>query len=195
MKTLNKLIQKYLLYVSPVVLLTIVWGTHQSDAEIRKSGSLALRMLWEVMSWSLMLWFLLLFIFVVLLVFRKDTQESTIKYLAGIKERDEREEVIMGAAARRSFSATAGLLIGLLFLSCFTLNIAKLPPGQAIDGKKSSLSIGFQFGNPIVQETVVKDGGVVFEHHDLPLSKSAIILLVLLWHLATFRLKARRELG
>jgi len=195
MKTLNKLIQRFLIFVSPVVLATMIWGTYQSDTDIRRTGSIAIKMLWEVMSWSLMLWFLLLFVFMILLVFRKDTQESTVKYLAGLKERDEREEIIMGLAAKRSFTATAGLLIFLLFLSCFTLTIAKIPPNQTVDGKKSSLSLGFHFTGTENRESIFPEGQIIYEHHDLPLSKSAILLLVLLWQLATFRIRARRELG
>ena len=195
MKTLNTLIQKYLIYASPVVLATMVWGTYQSDAEIRRTGTFATMALWEVMSWSLMLWFLLLFVFMILLVVRKETQESTIKYLAGLKERDEREEIIMGSAAKQSFTATAGLLMLLLFLSCFTLTIAKLPPNQVVDGRKSSLSLGFRFSETDTKVTASPDGQVMYEHHDLPLSKSAILLLVLAWQVATFKIRARKELG
>lgn len=111
MKILNKIMQQYLIFVSPIVLATMIWGTYQSDTEIRRTGSILTKTLWEVMSWSLILWFALLLIFVILLAFRKDTQESTVKHLAGLKERDEREELIMGLAAKRSFTATAGLLI------------------------------------------------------------------------------------
>lgn len=194
MKQFSGFVQKYLIFVSPVVLATLIWGSYESNDEILRNGSFALKALWEVMSWSLMIWFLLLFVFVLLLGFRKETQESTIKYLAGITERDEREEVVMGLAAKRSFIATSGFLVLLLFLSCFTLTIAKLPPEQVVDGHKSTLTIGFHFAEADSGKTVSPDGRVVYEHHDLPLSKSSIILMILLWQVGIFRFRARNEL-
>lgn len=194
MKTLNTLLQKYLIFASPVVLATMVWGSFQSDSEIRATSSFFMKALWEVMSYSLMLWFLSLIVFMFLLIFRKETQESTIKRLAGIQERDEREEVVMGLAARRSFVATTSLLIALLFASCFTLSVARLQ-NQTVDGKKSSLSIGFHFAGTDAKTSTSPDGLVRFEHHDLPLSKSALLLLVLVWQMGSFRISAKRELG
>lgn len=196
MKRFSTLIQKYLIFASPIVLATMIWGTYQSDREIRTTGSFAIKALWEVMSWSLIIWFLLLFIFMLLLAFRKETQESAIKYLAGMKERDEREEIIMGSAAKRSFTATVSFLVFLLFLSCLTLNIAKIPPDQVIDGKSSSLSLGFRLMESFGEETTApSDNKVIYEHRDLPLSKSSLILLILVWQVAIFRLRARKELA
>jgi len=191
----NNLIRKYLVYASPFVAVTIIWGMIQSDSEIRKTGGFFLKALWELMSWSLILWFLCLFILMLMLVFRKETQDSTIKYLAGLRERDEREEVIMGLAAKRDFTATTSFLIFLLFLSCFTLSIAKVPPDQVVDGKKSSISIGFHITGAEPGVSPSPDGRVYYEHRDLPLSKSSIILVVLIWQIATFRYQARREIG
>ncbi|MFN8944869.1 MAG: hypothetical protein ACK5WZ_09620 [Pseudobdellovibrionaceae bacterium] len=193
MNKVNYWIQKYLVWALPIVVTTMVWGFFQSDLEIRQQGSFALTALWEIMSWVLMIWFLCLLIFMVLLVFRKDTQEATIKHLAGIKERDEREQIVMGMAARRSFVATTGLLIFLFFLSCFTLSVARLTD-QTIDGKKSSLSLGFHFTGTDTKTTTDNDGNVMYEHRDIPLSKSAILLIVLVWQVSVFRFKARQEL-
>ena len=193
MNKINYCIQKYLIWASPVVALTILWGFFQSDLEIRQEGTFGLTALWEVMSWSLMIWFLCLLIFMILLVFRKDTQEATIKQLAGIKERDEREQIVMALAARRSFVATTALLIFLFFVSCFTVSVARLPD-NTVDGKKSSLSIGFNFSGTDKKTTSSSDGKVMFEHHDLPLSKSAILLIVLVWQVSVFRFKARQDL-
>jgi hypothetical protein len=100
----------------------------------------------------------------------------------------------MGLAARRSFVSTTCLLIFLFFLSCFTLSVARLPD-HTVDGKKSSLSIGFQFSGMDPKTTTDHDGKVVYEHQDIPLSKSAILLIVLVWQVSVFRHTARRELG
>lgn len=194
MGKVNYWLQKYLVWALPFVVATATWSAFQSDLEIKQQGSFALSALWEVMSWILIFWFLSLFIFMVLLVFRKDTQESTIKHLAGIKERDEREQIVMGLAARRSFVATTALLIFLFFLSCFTVTVARLPDGTT-DGKKSSLALGFRFAGLDTKTDTSDDRKVMFEHHDLPISKSALILLILAWQVSVFRFKARKELS
>lgn len=194
MERLNSIIQRYLVLGLPAVIAVITWSYFQSDIEIRRQGSFALTALWEVLSWGLIVWFGALLVFLVLLVFRKDTQESAIKRLAGISERDEREEIIMGLAARRSFVATTAFLIVLLFISCFTVSIARLPDGT-VDGKKGMLTIGFNLTATDKKTQTAPNGSVVFEHHDLPLSKSAILLLVLFWQISTFKYKAQKELS
>jgi hypothetical protein len=193
MKNLINFIQKYLLFVSPIVLTTIIWSSFQSDSEMSQSGSLVKIILWEVMSWALILWFIFLSIFMCLLAAKRDVQDSALKYVAGLRERDEREEVIMGLAARKTFSATSGFLVLLLFLSCFTLRIAKLPPDLVVNGKQHSLSLGFQLTGDEKKTDRSPDGLVIYEYHHLPLSQSALILIILLWQLAVFRATARSE--
>jgi len=34
---------------------------------------------------------------------------------------------------------------------------------------------------------------VIYEHKDIPLSKSGLLLVVLIWQLSVFRIKARKE--
>lgn len=193
MKKINLWIQKYLIWTFPNVVATSIWSYFQGDAEIRAMKSFALTTLWEVMSWGLIIWFLCLFIFMVLLVFRKDTQEATIKHLAGIKERDEREEIITGHAARRSFVSSTSFIIFLIFLSSAQINIAR-NPDQAIDGKKSSLTLGLKFSATDEPKTISDDGNTIYEHRDIPLSKSALLILVLVWQVAAFRLRVRQEI-
>lgn len=192
MKTLDRWIRKYLVYVAPVVLLTILWGGFQPDIA---NDSTTLGTLYDIASWALVLWFALLFFFSVLLAFRRETQEATVKYLAGIKERDERELAVMGAAARRTFTATTGLLVFLLFLSTMTVHIARRPNSQVTDGKHHTLSLGFGFSPTSHERAHNADGSIIFEHYDLPLSKSALLMMILIWHVGSFRLRAKRELG
>ncbi len=194
MKKFNQYLQKYLVYGSPFVMALVAWDyirpmPHRTAPE----SSLILKCLWEVMSWNLILWFLALIIFMVMLVINKESQEQSVKFLAGIKERDEREQLVTGIAARTSFVATTSLLIFLLFMSCFTLRIAK-NPDASVDGKKSSLTIGFKLDAASMQEPTNEDG-VMYERKDIPLSKSGIILLILIWQVTAFRIKVRKEIG
>ena len=122
-------------------------------------------------------------------------RERTLRRLANLHDRDEREEIITGKASRVAYVSTLSLLIFLLFVSIFTVNITRLPEGQAVNGHQHTLSIGFHdglFNKPIVEKD--SQGDVMFESKDIPLSKTAILLIVLVWQLLSYNLAARKEL-
>ncbi|MES2855266.1 MAG: hypothetical protein V4692_05360 [Bdellovibrionota bacterium] len=195
-------VQRYLLYVFPVVLFVVIWSQLQSEREIRSSSNLLTVGLWEVTSWSLIIWFFLLPVFILILTFSQRAKDEFFKKISLIRERDEREELITGVATKRAFVSTLSLLILLVFLSAFKFNITKLPPEEAINGKSKTLSIsmGFKLLDDAKVEPANPDSGVggapdavLVESRELPLSKTAILLLVIGWQLAVYRLSVRRE--
>ena len=124
-----------------------------------------------------------------------EAREKTLKRLANLKERDEREQYITGKASRTAYISTLSLLVFFLFFSIFSLNIHRLPESEAINGKTGTVAIGLQFNlldEPRV-ETNQATGQVLFESKDIPLSKTAILLILILWQLAAFNITARRE--
>lgn len=187
-------IQNYLLYSLPLVLICMAWGTFHPESEILKGASLFTKALWEILSWNLMLWFAVLVLFLILLVIIPDVRERTLIRLANIKERDEREQYITGKASRTAFISTLSLLILLLFFSIFSLNIYKVPESKAINGKRGTVAIGLQFN--LLEKARVETnsaGQVLFESKDIPFSKSAILLGLIIWQLVVFNISARRE--
>lgn len=195
MNKFNRIIQNYLIYALPFVLIEMVWSSFQSDRQITSDSSFLIRALWEVFSWNLMLWFAILIFFFCSLVFASNVREQTLKRIANIKDRDEREEYITGRASKSSYISTLSVLILLLFLSIFNLEVRRLPEDQAIGGKTKTLSIGLNF--KIFDEAkkeVTNGGDVLFESNDIPFSKTGIILLILIWQIVSFHLRARREL-
>lgn len=195
MKKLSRYIQLCVLFAAPVAIALFTWASYQSDAQAAAMGG-SLNLLRQSMVFITIAWALLLFVLMLLLAFHPYTQESVIKRIAGMKERDEREEIITGLAARKSFVATTGFLIFLFFLSCATVSIARMPNG-GVDGKKASLTFGFRMisSEPSQVPAAAGEGQIIYEHRDIPISKSGIILLILAWQLAAFRIKARRELS
>jgi len=189
-----RLVQSYLVFALPLVITIMIWGTLQPEAEIAKASSAFVRGLWEVLAWNLIVWFSVLILFLVAMVFSPTIRESTLKRLANLNERDEREQFIVGKAARATYISTLGVMILLLFLSLFTVNVTRAPEDQAINGKRGTLTIGlnFQFFDTAKVETA-PNGEVLFESNDLPLSKAALVLTIMLWQLAAFNLTARRE--
>jgi hypothetical protein len=189
-----RFIQNYLLYALPFVLVCAAWGTIQTQSEILNSASIISRAAWEMLSLNLMLWFFVLILFLVLLVAVPGARDKTLKRLANLKDRDEREEFITGKASRTAYVSTLSLLILLLFFSIFTLNIYRVPESEAINGKRGTVSISTNFSlwDKSHDETL-STKETLFEYKGMPLSKSAILLGLILWQLAIFNFTARKE--
>lgn len=195
MKNWIRWTQTYLMYALPFVLICMAWGSLRTESEIVAGAGLATRAAWEILSWNLMLWFAVLIAFLVALVSSPDAREKTLLRLARIKERDEREQQITGLASRRAYVSTLSLLILLLFLSMFSFNVTRVPADQAVNGKRGTLSIDMRFNlwdEPVT--TASPTGDVLVEARQLPLSKPAILLMLLIWQIGAFSLSARREL-
>jgi hypothetical protein len=186
--------QNYLLFALPFVLLCMAWGTFQTERQILDQPTFFTKFVWEVLSWNLILWFLVLVAYLILMVFKSEVREKTLKRLANLKERDEREQFITGRASRAAYISTLSLIICLLFFSIFSLNIYHVPESKAVNGKTGTVSIGLSF-NLLDQPKLDKstENKIIFETRDIPVSKTAILLILLIWQLAAFNLAARRE--
>ncbi len=193
MNKVLKYIQSYLLFAFPFVLASMFWSSF--DPERGMLSSSLLRLAWEVLSYNLMAWFVTLIIFLVFLVASATAREKTLKRLANIKERDEREQYITGKASRAAYISTLSLLIFFLFISIFSLNIYRAPESEAVNGKTGTVAIGLGFSlidKPRLQTD--SENKVIFETKDIPLSKTAIILILIAWQLMIFNVTARREM-
>ena len=196
MNRFYRTLQNYLLYASPFVLICMIWSPFQEGTP-PAGTSLFVKGLWEIFSWNLMLWFAALGVFFTFMIFNAGAREKTLRRIANLNERDEREEYITGKASRTVYISTLSVLIFLLFLSTVTFNIERLPQNQAVQGKTGVVNIGvkFDFFDTAKIERENKETAVLFEHKDLPLSKTGIIFILLIWQLATFNLQARKEGG
>ena len=184
MSKFSRWLQNYLIYALPFVLIAMAWSTYLEKQEGAVSGS---GFLWEIFSWNLIFWFVMLLFFVFLIVFHQETREVIVRRIANIRERDEREAQITGRASRAVFVSSLSVLMLLLFFSIFTVNITKYPASEAPMGKRGELSFGLQFS--LLDEPKVKSdskGEVLFESKDLPLSKPAILLGLILWQIGQF---------
>ncbi|MGE0763073.1 MAG: hypothetical protein AB7N80_07340 [Bdellovibrionales bacterium] len=187
-------LQNYLILALPFVVAIMVWGTLQPEEIVNQNPSWLVRGLWEVMAWNLMAWFALLIVFLICLVALPQAREKTLKRLARLKERDEREQYITGRAARATYLSTLSVLILFLFISIFKFDITKKPIAEMPEGKRGVVSIGLNFKlTDEVQKVQSESGEVLFESKDFPLSKSALILLLILWQMASFHFFAKKE--
>jgi hypothetical protein len=193
MNKVNRWLQNYLVCALPFVLACVAWSATGSEREILNGSSFLLRMTWEILAWNLIFWFFCLVVFLLLMLFVPSTRDMVTRRIANVKERDEREIYITGQASKKTFLSTLSVLIFLLFISIFTFNITKIPPNEVVDGHERRMSITFNFklmDDPKIERN--ESGQVLFESKDLPLSKSSILLLLIVWQVAMFALSARK---
>ncbi len=189
-----RFVQNYLLGALPFVLICMVWGTRYTEVEILKNPKVFTIILWNVLSWNLMLWFAVLIVFLVLLVALPKVREKTLRRLANLQERDEREQYITGKAARAAYISSLSILILLFFLSVFSLKITRFPEGETNNGKHGSVAIGLRFS--LLDEAPAEGHSVDqigIEYTHFPLSKTAVLLGLIVWQLVIFNVSARRE--
>lgn len=187
MNKVTRYVQSYLLLGLPLVIISINWTN-------RDSGSTLLNALQEILNWNLMFWFLTLTLFLIFLVLAPKARELTLLRLANIKERDEREEIITGKAARVTYISTLSLLIFLFFSSIFSVYLVKLPDTKTIHGKHHALGLGLDyhlFEQPKVQQDL--ETKYLFNSKMFAFSKSTILIILIFWQLIIFNWVARRE--
>lgn len=184
-----RLMQNYLLYALPFVLICMVWGTVKSEQEILVNASFLTKAAWEMLSWNLIGWFAVLILFLLVVVLVPGVRDKTLKRLANLKERDEREQFITGNAARTAYISTLSLTIFLLFLSIFSFKIYRVSEEEAINGKAgmASIELGFE-----LLDNSPSENNIIFESKNIALSKSALILGLIIWQLVAFSVSARR---
>ena len=196
MNKLIRSIQTYLVTSTLPVLLTAYWSSVSKPAQY----SLPVSILWEICAWNLIFWFFTLFIFLVLLVVNKTARELTINRIAGLKDRDERETMISGNAAKTTFITSISILIFLFFLSVFQFQVRHLPPEEMLNGKSKTMSISFGFklfedSESASTHTLSEpQPGAIILTKDIPLTKSSLLLLLIVWQLFSFRMSMRKQL-
>ena len=194
MKKFTRILQNYLVVAFPFVLAVMIWGEFQSFDNINSTSSFFLKAVWELGSWNPILWFLLLIAYLLIIIAYPPAREQTLRRIANLSERDEREEQMTGRASRNSYISTISVLIFLLFISVLRVNLARIPPELVVDDRKHTLSIGFKFklvDEP--KEELASPAPVLFDSRGIPLSKTAILLIILLWQLVSFNLSMRKQ--
>jgi hypothetical protein len=145
----------------------------------------------EIFSFGLIAWFVALFIFLIALITIPSVRFNTLKGLANLKDRDEREEFITGKASSSAYIATLGMMIFLLFFSMFSFSIEKLPPEKAINNHRHVLKMSFQYNNNQIRSA--HDGVMLIDSKDIFPSTTTIILILIGWQLLAFNIAARKN--
>jgi hypothetical protein len=194
MNKFDKAIVSYITIAIIPVMVLLIWGG-AGDADKLSLSSGMTRYFWDTLGWIFMIWIVAMLILTLKMVFVKDLRESILAKFARIKERDEREEIISGEAAKFTLLSTLAVMFLLLFFSLFTVKVGKYPEGSLGKDKHGFISIGMNF-YPFTKDAHVKEtksnGQEFFNYSGMPLSSSIVMLLMILWQLGSYQFVVRR---
>ncbi len=185
----------YVLYASPLIIFLIVWaGIMHFDESPPSSSTTSL--LYNALGIHGAFWILCAVILSFCLVMSKELRQELLVKLARIKERDERESQIAGGTSKAVFLSSTALLIFLLLTSAIDVTISKKSEEILSEGEKSgTLSVGLGL-DVIDHEAIVshKEGyEMYFQFIDIPITKSGLILLLLIWNISSYQYFARTQ--
>lgn len=125
-------------------------------------------------------------------------RETVLARLTLMRERDEREAMLTGKAAKTAMLTSLAILIFLFCLSCFQVSVSTLPPELAVDGKNKMISLGLSFNllenaPPKVPGEGPQRGDIV-SYTGLPFSSTAVILGLIVWQIIAYNYAMRRML-
>lgn len=197
MNKLFRYMQNYLMYGFLPVVAMIGWSFfHENDISAQNVviNNPFVNFIYDLLSYNIMLWFATLILFMIGLIIFPAIREKTLRRMANLQERDEREEYITGRAARASYLATLSLTLFFLFLSMFNFSYSKLEKTSP-DKPGHNISIGFGyhfFGDVVTENKNEKGVSRIFDSTNYTLSGSTLLILLLGWQLLIFNLNARK---
>lgn len=130
------------------------------------------------------------------LILSESLRDAVLARLTFIRERDERETILTGRATKATFLMSLAVLILLFGLSVIQVSVYRVPPDRAIHGKTGMVTLGVGF-NLFDQAERKIPGAVVprrdiFSYAGLPLSSSALILILIAGQILFYNISVRR---
>jgi hypothetical protein len=195
MKRFDPVLLKVFLYGLPAVVVFAAFSYSYSLGVVNHAD-VYLRLLNSLAGLVIALWMTLSLYLSVRLMVSAPFRDLVIAKLTFIRERDEREVILSGKATRTTFLTSLAILIFLFCLSCFQVSIYTVPPERAVDGKTGIVSLGLGFSllqhskQNIPKDTVEKED--IFSYTGLPVSSTAVILMLIGWQVISYNYSMRR---
>ncbi len=195
MKRLDSILLKVFLYGLPAFIVLAAFSYVYSSGVVNHANAY-LNLLNSIVGFVFALWMALALYLCVRLMVSEPFRDQVLTKLTFIRERDEREALLTGKAARTTFLTSLAVLIFLFCLSCFQVSIYRLPPEKAIDGKTGVVSLGLGFnilahsGHDKPGETIEKKD--IFSYTGLPVSTATVILMLIAWQIISYNYSMRR---
>jgi hypothetical protein len=199
MKKIDQIILWTLGLGFPVVVGLMIWaytlvGNNSTlKAENYQGG------VWDFLGTFFILWMILAVVTLFRLLINSDLRETVLSKVARIQERDEREVEVSGYAAKFSFFANLAMLVCLLFFSSLNFDLKKnshVTYNDKGEPKHGQLTMGLALHAYDDKAILIKNDQEQKEinYTELPISKSGIIILLIIWQIGTYHLSARKKL-
>lgn len=193
MDKIIKYVQNYLMYGLAFPLFGFAIEMVPPNESSIKIMSMIPNIVWHVIGFGFISWFVLLFVFLMGIVAFPKVRERTLRRLANLKERDEREQYITGQASRSAYMSTLGLMLFLLFLSTFNINVYKIQEPMSEYRYNVSTDFHFSFFNKNEAPPKIPQDAIIFTSQNIALSSTTMMLILIGWQLLAFNLTARKE--
>jgi hypothetical protein len=197
MKRLDSILLKVFLYGLPIVAGYAIFA-YSYDLETSAQAGGYISALYDFGGFVFVTFMTLSIYLSVRLMISEFFREKVLTKFTFIKERDEREALLTGKAAKATMLTTLAILIFLFCLSCFRVSIYRVPAEQAVDGKTGFVSLGLGLDLGILEnskqekaEGAVQKGNIV-SYTGLPISSPTVILGLLIWQIISYNYSMRR---
>ena len=195
MRKLDSILLKVFLYGLPIVIGYAIFA-YSYDLETSAQAGGYLRVLYDFGGIVFGSWMILSIYLSVRLMVSGLFREKVLAKLTFIRERDEREVILTGKAAKATMLTSISILIFLFCLSCFQVSIYRVPPEKAVDGKTGIVSLGLGFDLLENSQQQNSDGAMqrkdIVSYTGLPVSSSTVILGLILWQVVSYNYSMRR---
>ena len=192
----NLFISKYLLYIFPVIIGTVIWGVAVDFDDTQITNSV-MQVIWEISGLHIMIWFVLVIYFLLTLLVSTEFREIVMSKITRSEEKDERDTYISGRASKATFFLTLTVMIVLLFVTGIQFNMYNPSKEERLDGKKGTITIGYRLkffeGDKSQKVTEVDKKGTLIDLKGIPLSKEALILIMILFHVGGYHIFTRKR--
>ena len=195
MKRWDTIFLKVFLYGLPMVIILGIFSYAYGLGRFQGFAG-NFRLLYNFSGLIFAIWMLLSIYLSIRLLASGSFRNLVLARLTLIRERDEREVMLTGRATKKTFLTSLAVLIFLFFLSCFQVSIYRVPPEKAVDGKTGMVTLGFGFNllesskKALPHEALQKTD--IFSYTGLPVSSTAVILLLIIWQIASYNYSMQR---
>ncbi|WP_094605930.1 hypothetical protein SPSIL_013390 [Sporomusa silvacetica DSM 10669] len=197
MKRLDSFLLKVFFCGLPVLVVYAIF-THSYNLETSAQAGGYIQALYDFGGFVFGSWMILAVYLSVRLMASGLFREKVLTKFTFIKERDEREVLLTGKAAKTTMLTSIAILIFLFCFSCFQVSIYRVPPEQAVDGKTGivSLGLGFDLLNSSSEKKMDEDiqKKNIVSYTGLPISTSTVILGLIIWQIIAYNYSMRRFL-
>jgi hypothetical protein len=195
MKNADKWILKIFVYALPVIIALAIFD-HFYKYPPTPDGSSFLMTIHDFSGLAFSAWILLTLFLSLRLLLSQEFRDEVLGRLTFFKDRDEREVFLSGQATRYAFMSSLAILGLLLCLSVFQVSVYRVPPERAVNGKTGTLSLDADVRLLKASDSnVASEASVMyFAHSGLPLTNTAVILLLIIWQIGSYNLFMKKKI-